>query len=75
MIVLLAQRCILTIGALDYLKDSAFQDDIEHILRCFDKTTKPRFRNKDEQQFIKFGSTRDNDPNCNIRFGQMKLEG
>ncbi|KAF5317094.1 hypothetical protein D9611_003520 [Ephemerocybe angulata] len=59
----------------NFLKESAFQDDIEHIQRCFDKTTKPRFRNSSEQQFIKFGSTRDNDPSCNIRFGQLKLEG
>ncbi|KAJ2928083.1 hypothetical protein H1R20_g9013, partial [Candolleomyces eurysporus] len=58
-----------------FLRESSFQEDIEHILSCFDKTTKPRFRNKDEPQYIKFGSTRDNDPACNIRFGQLKLDG
>ncbi|KAJ3525317.1 hypothetical protein NMY22_g10627 [Coprinellus aureogranulatus] len=59
----------------DYLKDSPFLDDLEHILRCFDKTTKPRFRSAGEPQYVKFGSTRDNDPQVNVRFGQMKLEG
>jgi len=49
--------------------------DIKHIAGCFDKTTKLRFRNSDEPQYIKFGGTRDNDPSCNIRFGQLKLLG
>ncbi|KAF8901884.1 hypothetical protein CPB84DRAFT_1776920 [Gymnopilus junonius] len=58
-----------------FLEDSTFIDDLDHIIRCFDKTTKPRFRNADEPQYIKFGSTRDNDPQYNIRFGQLKLSG
>ncbi|KDR69814.1 hypothetical protein GALMADRAFT_255630 [Galerina marginata CBS 339.88] len=58
-----------------FLEDSTFVDDLDHIIRCFDKTTKPRFRKADEPQYIKFGSTRDNDPQCNIRFGQLKLAG
>ena len=60
---------------LDYLAESPFIDDIDHIIRCFDKTTKLRFRNAEEAQYVKFGSTRDNDPNYNIRFGQLKLLG
>ncbi|KAF8962457.1 hypothetical protein BDZ97DRAFT_1733008 [Flammula alnicola] len=60
---------------LEYLAKSPFIDDLDHILHCFDKTTKPRFRDAGEPQYIRFGSTRDNDANINIRFGQLKLEG
>uniref|UniRef100_A0A8H7Y427 Uncharacterized protein n=1 Tax=Psilocybe cubensis TaxID=181762 RepID=A0A8H7Y427_PSICU len=58
-----------------FLEESDFIDDLDHIVRCFDKTTKPRFRNAEEPQYIKFGSTRDNDPECNIRLGQLRLAG
>ena len=58
-----------------YLSDSPFLDDLEHIVRCFDKTTKLRFRNANEPEYIKFGSTRDNDKSYNIRLGQLKLMG
>jgi hypothetical protein len=61
--------------SLDYLQSSTFLLDLDHIVSCFDKTTKLRFRNSDEPQFIKFGGARDNDPSCNIRFGQLKLMG
>lgn len=60
---------------IEYLNDSPFIDDIEHIIRCFDKTTKLRFRDSQEPQYIKFGSTRDNDPSYDIRSGQLKLSG
>ena len=60
---------------LDYLKDSPYLDDLEDIVRCFDKTTKHRFRNADEPEYIKFGTARDNDKSCNIRLGQLKLMG
>jgi len=59
----------------NYLTDSLFIDDLEHMIRFFDKTTKLRFRDSKEPQYIKFGSTRDNDKNYNIRFGQLKLSG
>lgn len=59
----------------DYLAESQFVDDIEHIIRCFDKNTKPRFRNSNEPQYIKFGSIRDNDTTVNVRSGQLKLQG
>jgi len=58
-----------------YLTDSPFLDDLEHIVLCFDKTTKHRFRKVEEPQYVKFGSTRDNDESYNIRFGQLKLMG
>jgi hypothetical protein len=60
---------------LDYLQGSTFLADLEHIVGCFDKTTKLRFRNAEEPQYIKFGGARDNDPSCSIRFGQLKLLG
>ena len=59
----------------DYLQESTFLVDLDNIVECFDKTTKLRFRNSDEPQFIKFGGARDNDRDCNIRFGQLKLLG
>ncbi|KJA20616.1 hypothetical protein HYPSUDRAFT_42920 [Hypholoma sublateritium FD-334 SS-4] len=58
-----------------YLANSPFVEDIDHIIRCFDKNTKPRFRNSNEPQYIKFGSIRDNDATVNVRSGQLKLEG
>jgi hypothetical protein len=60
---------------LDLLQDSEFIEDLEHITDCFDKTTKLRFKNSAEDQYTKFGGPRDNDPKCNIRFGQLKLLG
>jgi hypothetical protein len=60
---------------IEYLAESPFLDDLNHIIECFDKTTKLKFQNIDGPQYIKFGSTRDNDPACNIRFGQLKLAG
>ncbi|RXW25676.1 hypothetical protein EST38_g182 [Candolleomyces aberdarensis] len=59
----------------DLLADSRFLDDLDHIVDCFDKTTKPRFSNPEEMQFVKFGKTKDNDETCNIRYGQLKLAG
>jgi len=45
------------------------------MISYFDKTTKHRFRNSDEPSYIKFGATRDKDPNFDIRSGQLKLPG
>jgi hypothetical protein len=58
-----------------FLADSPFIDDLDHIVRCFDKTTKLHFRKAEEPQYIRFGSIRDNDMAYNIRFGQLKLLG
>ena len=74
----LISRVNLTIGAhvsSEALLDSDHIDDLDHIIRCFDKTTKHCFRDAKEAQYIKFGSTRDNDPVHNIHFGQLKLYG
>ena len=58
-----------------FLAESDFIDDLDHIVKCFDKTTKLRFRSADDPQFVKFGSTRDNDEECSIRYGQLKMTG
>jgi hypothetical protein len=60
---------------LGYLKGSPFLDELEYIVCCFDKTTKLRFRNAEEPEYVKFGSTKDNDKSYNIRLGQLKLMG
>ncbi|KAJ2928089.1 hypothetical protein H1R20_g9020, partial [Candolleomyces eurysporus] len=59
----------------DLLSDSRFLDDLDHIVDCFDQTTKLRFSDPEEMQFVKFGKTKDNDETCNIRYGQLKLAG
>ena len=50
-------------------------EDIENMTKCFDKTTKLRFRNPGEPSYIKFGGVRDKDPVIGIRSGQLKLAG
>ena len=70
---IIIQLILLTIKG--FLAESDFLEDLDHIVKCFDKTTKIRFRNADEPQFVKFGSTQDNDENCNIRYGQLKMTG
>ena len=57
------------------LANSKFLGDVDHIVDCFDKTTKPRFRSSEGPQYIRFGSASDNDLEHNIRLGQLKLEG
>ena len=64
-----------TLTIIGFLAESDFLEDLGHIIKCFDKTTKIRFRNVDEPQFVKFGSTQDNDEDCNIRYGQLKMTG
>ncbi|KAF5332092.1 hypothetical protein D9611_008026 [Ephemerocybe angulata] len=59
----------------ELLKESDYIDDLDHIIRCFDKTTKIRFSDDKMTQYVKFGSTRDKDEEVGIRFGQLKLAG
>lgn len=59
----------------DYLADSTFINDLDHIVSCFDTTTKLRFQSDDGPEYIKFGFRRDNDYAHGIRFGQVKLDG
>ena len=67
--------CAIKPWSLGLLGQSRFSGDIPHIVKCFDKTTKLRFKNADEPQYIKFGTIRDKDPKLNIRSGQLKLLG
>ncbi|KAJ3503573.1 hypothetical protein NMY22_g18205 [Coprinellus aureogranulatus] len=59
----------------ELLKESDYLDDLDHIVRCFDKTTKIRFADDTVTQYVKFGSTKDRDEEVGIRFGQLKLSG
>ncbi|KAJ3514774.1 hypothetical protein NLJ89_g2173 [Agrocybe chaxingu] len=59
----------------ELLQDSRFVEDLHVMTERFDKTTKLRFTNPEEAQFIKFGGVRDQDPDLNIRHGQLKLAG
>ncbi|KDR71211.1 hypothetical protein GALMADRAFT_143923 [Galerina marginata CBS 339.88] len=59
----------------ELLYGSPFLDDIDHIVRTFDATTKLRFKDRNDPQYIRFGSARDNDETHNIQFGQLKLPG
>ncbi|KAF5314542.1 hypothetical protein D9611_007017 [Ephemerocybe angulata] len=59
----------------EFLAESEFIEDLDHIVQCFDKTTKQRFSNSQEGQYIKFGKTKDNDEEHSIRYGQLKLSG
>ncbi|PPQ65510.1 hypothetical protein CVT24_010806 [Panaeolus cyanescens] len=57
------------------LIDSEYLDDIDDILEAFDDTTKLRFRDPQDPQYVRFGGVGDNDTSVNIRFGQLKLKG
>ncbi|KAH9933533.1 hypothetical protein B0H21DRAFT_699461 [Amylocystis lapponica] len=59
------------------LSGSLFGDpeDIEEIVRAFDKTTKHTFKNPHEASYIKFGSIRDSDPDYGIKNGRLILPG
>jgi hypothetical protein len=57
------------------LQGSRYLEDAPDIARRFDKTTKLRFRDAEEPQFIKFGSLKDKDPRVGIRSGQIRLNG
>jgi hypothetical protein len=67
--------CAVNLWSLALLGQSDFSEDIPHIVKCFDSTTKLRFKNRDKSQLILFGSRRDNDPKLNINAGQLKLLG
>lgn len=45
------------------------------MVACFNKTCKPTFHNAEEDQYIKFGSYRDNDSDHHIRAGELMLHG
>ncbi|KAG6369858.1 hypothetical protein JVT61DRAFT_13418 [Boletus reticuloceps] len=50
-------------------------DVVQQMKEIFDKTTKLRFRDAGDPQYIKFGTVRDKYPQYDIRSGQLKLAG
>ncbi|KDQ59135.1 hypothetical protein JAAARDRAFT_192677 [Jaapia argillacea MUCL 33604] len=59
------------------LKGSSFDDpqDIQHIVDCFEKTIKRRFKSSDETAYIRFGTARDDDPDFDVKRGVLRLNG
>ncbi|KAG8213323.1 hypothetical protein J3R82DRAFT_11804 [Butyriboletus roseoflavus] len=59
------------------LKTSKYgsSDTIDHITKRFDETTKRLFRDKNEIQWVPFGSPLDKDLSVGIRGGSLKLTG
>ncbi|KAF8329634.1 hypothetical protein F5887DRAFT_114819 [Amanita rubescens] len=60
----------------DHLRDSDFSGDeeIKRMIKQLDKYILS-FRSSEDDQFIKFGSLRDNDPSKGIHSGQLRLAG
>ena len=50
-------------------------DITQQMKDIFDKTTKPRFRDTQDPQYIKFGTVRDRDLQYDIRSGVLKISG
>lgn len=50
-------------------------DSIDHITKRFDETTKRLFRDKNDIQWVPFGSPLDKDMAVGIRGGSLKLSG
>ncbi|KIJ67005.1 hypothetical protein HYDPIDRAFT_85209 [Hydnomerulius pinastri MD-312] len=59
------------------LKNSKYgtPDSIDHITKRFDETTKRLFRDKNDIQWVPFGSPLDKDMAAGIRGGSLKLTG
>lgn len=59
------------------LKTSKYgtSDSIDHITKRFDETTKRLFRDKNDIQWVPFGSPLDKDLSVGIRGGSLKLTG
>ena len=59
------------------LKESKFNapEDLEAFSQKFDEGVKRVFSNDQASQYVKFGSLRDNDPNCGIKAGRLVLTG
>jgi len=49
--------------------------DLESFAGCFDKGLKTAFSDDSKPKFVKFGSARDNDSRCDVKGGQLTLQG
>ena len=58
-------------------KNSKFdnQQDLAAFAWSFDTGLKVCFSDNSKLQFVKFGSLRDNDTNCGVKFGKLCLSG
>ena len=59
------------------MRDSKFNtpEDLTAFARRFDEGVKRVFDSDQTPQYVKFGSPRDNDPECGIRAGKLMLTG
>ncbi|KAJ7628222.1 hypothetical protein DFH06DRAFT_1480624 [Mycena polygramma] len=57
----------------EHLADSKFADDVDYIGDAFDTSAKLTFTG--DEVSINFGTIRDNYPDLNIRYGQLKISG
>jgi len=58
-------------------KKSKFDNetDLDAFTDRFDKGLKTNFSEDSKPKFVKFGSARDNDNRCDVKSGQMTLQG
>ena len=58
-------------------KSSKFGDeqDLAAFTESFDTKLKEIFSDSGRPQFVKFGSPRDNDPDCGVKGGKFVLQG
>ena len=59
------------------LRGSKFDtpEDLAAFAQRFDEGVKRVFSNDQQVHYVKFGSPRDNDPNCGIKAGRLTLTG
>lgn len=50
-------------------------EDLAAFSQKFDEGVKRVFSNNQADQYVRFGSPRDNDPNCGIKIGRLTLTG
>ncbi|KAL1756831.1 hypothetical protein FB107DRAFT_289735 [Schizophyllum commune] len=58
-----------------HLEGSKYRDAVEDMLEIFDKKAKHTFKNPRIPVFIKFGTSRDNDPDFEIKSGKLTIRG
>ena len=68
-------RALKQFDEVSWTQEKSYLDEAPDIALRFDKTTKLRFRDPAEPQYIKFGSLKDKDPRVGIRSGQIRLNG
>ncbi|KAF8627752.1 hypothetical protein AX17_006119 [Amanita inopinata Kibby_2008] len=76
---ILSGSSFVTDGARNFItywfRDCRFSGDSDFIAQRFDKTVKLQFHDDGTSYYIQFASSRDNDPDLNVRSGKFKIEG